>query len=197
MTNEELFQKLEDGDITARDLIILQNRPLVMKIVKDLSPSRNGVQSIEDYFSIGTIGLIKAVDTFDPQKGYKFSSYASKCITNAILMEVRRAVNKNVTTSLDKPVPMPEEHEHFVSTIIDQFADTEKTVFDHIMLKQVLNSIEKLPNRQREVMTYVISSNGRLTQEEIGRIIGTSQFSVSRLIGRARKNIRDMCGYEP
>ena len=196
MTNQELFQKLSEGDLKARDELIVKNAPLVNMAIRRCACKRDSLHSVEDYHSIGTIGLIRAVDTFDTEKKNQFSSYAMICILNAIRQEFRRNNRDMVSASLDSFVQNTDEELTIIDTIEDPSEATEKTIEDRDLIRRALEAFDGvLCDREKEVLRMVIDSNGAMLQRDIGIRIGMSQPNVSRTLLRAQKKLREACGY--
>lgn len=195
MTNEELFRRLSEGDSSVREEIIITNQPLVGSIACKYGNSNHYAFMLEDMMSIGTIGLIKATDSFDLGKGIKFSTYAARCIENEIRMELRRIRRRPVTVSLDYVVDQ-ENH----TTIQDLLPDIEMPVDDRMecrcLVAKGLNAIKKLPERQRIIMAIFIDPDNNLRQSDVAKRLGVSQSYISRAISKSQKKLRQTCGYE-
>ena len=192
---EEIFKKLKDNDSNAKDILITHNLRLVVYIAKRFESSGVGV---EDLISIGTIGLIKACNTFSPQKNIKLATYASSCIENEILMYLRKAATKKHEMSIDEPLKVDwDGNELLLSDILGTENDcVNKNVEDKAELNVVLDFIEKLEEREKEIMKLRFGMlNGKeYTQKEVADKIGISQSYISRLekkiIARLRKEMK-------
>ena len=194
--------KVEAGDASARTVMILHNMGLVVKLA---SKYVNARYTLEDLISVGTIGLIKAVDTFKPSLGYRFSTLAARCIHNQILMYFRKEKRRwPVSISLDATLfgdgdGSPIELNSILSTDADLVSQSIERDADKAMLKECMN---QLTEKQRNILNLRYGSNR--TQTEISRQLGLSQSYVSRLekgaIQCLRKSMSDMgmeiYGYE-
>lgn len=183
MTNKELFQRLNAGDISAREKIIMKNQPLVMIVVKRYRREEDPVYWTEDMISIGNIGLIKAVDGYKIELGYTFSTFAVRCIANEILMTFR-VINRNVQASS-------------LNMRIDEDNDGEwmDLLVDEDMVIRGIRAIRKLNDREKIAMAELINGQGDTLQREIGKKIGITQSACSRMIRRAQQKLDKECGY--
>ena len=185
---------LAQGQPWARDLLITHNLRLVVYIAKKFETPTAG---IEDMISIGTIGLIKAVNTFDPGKKIKLATYASRCIENEILMFLRRTSRQKLEVSLDEPLNTDwDGNELLLSDVLGTDGDTvmrpiEEDV-DRSLLAAALNI---LTPRERQIITLRFGLGGgrEQTQKEVADRLGISQSYISRLekriISRLKKEI--------
>lgn len=179
---QALFLNMEAQPETARRTLIEHNLRLVVYIARKFENTGVG---IEDLISIGTIGLIKAVKTFDPHKKIKLATYASRCIENEILMYIRKTANQKTEVSLDEPINMDcDGNELLLSDILGTDEDMimrplEEDV-DICVLRQALRD---LPDREREIVLMRFGLEGRreLTQKEVAQKMGISQSYISRL----------------
>lgn len=191
---KKYIDSMADGDKNARKKLIEHNLRLVAHISKKYS---SAVSDSDDLISIGTIGLIKAVDTFRPEKGHKLSSYAAICIQNEILMYLRSGKKNALDISMNEPIDT-DRHGN-VLTLMDIIA-VDDTISDDIdlsikcsKLKQLINS--ELDERERSIIIRRYGLNGRkpLTQMEISKKMGISRSYVSRIekkiLERLRKKI--------
>ena len=150
--------------------------------------------SIEDLISIGTIGLIKAVNTFEPSKKIKLATYASRCIENEILMYLRKAANRRQESSIDEPLNTDGDgNELLLSDVLgsDQNqvgADLEQTAERDMLLQ----AVRRLPERERTIMSLRFGLGGgkEHTQKEVADLIGISQSYISRLEKRIIKRLK-------
>ena len=178
---QELIQRLMNHDLEARKLLIVHNLRLVVFIAK-----RYDVSSfeMEDLISIGTIGLIKGVNTFKNDKNIKLVTYASRCIENEILMYLRKKSKMKKEISLDEPLNVDYDgNELLLGDIIGTENDlVEKTVEKNDNKKLLLKAISKLDERDRKIlqMRYGINEN-EATQKDIADQLGISQSYISRL----------------
>ena len=179
---EEIFKRLEKNDSEAKDVLITHNLRLVVYIAKRFESSGVGV---EDLISIGTIGLIKACNTFSPQKNIKLATYASRCIENEILMYLRKTANKKHEMSIDEPLKVDwDGNELLLSDILGTDNDcVNKDIEDKAEWKVIVDFIEKLEEREREIMKlrFGMFDGKEHTQKEVADKIGISQSYISRL----------------
>lgn len=187
---QELSEKLVFGDLQARDKLITHNLRLVVYIAKKFEGS--GV-NIEDLISIGTIGLIKAVNTFSPEKNIKLATYASRCIENEILMHLRKISNQKMEISLDEPLNTDwDGNELMLADVLGSDGDEISRLIEEEDEKiLLLRIIEKLPEREKMIidMRFGLSNNVEMTQKEVADILGISQSYISRLEKRIIKRI--------
>ena len=198
-SDEEAFylKKLVDkNDEDARDILIERNLRLVVYIARKFE--NTGI-NVEDLISIGTIGLIKAINTFKPEKNIKLATYGSRCIENEILMYLRRTTRTKTEVSIDEPLNVDwEGNELLLSDILGTDVDIIYRGIEEEVDKQLLRSaIKKLSGREKEIieLRFGIGKDGaeEKTQKEVADILGISQSYISRLekkiIGRLRKEI--------
>ena len=191
---------LEQGDEAAKQLLIEHNLRLVVYIARRFE--NTGV-NLEDLISIGTIGLIKAVNTFRPDRNIKLATYASRCIENEILMYIRKISGQKAEVSLDEPINTDwDGNELLLSDVLGTDSDTvmrpmEDDV-DHELLRQALS---KLSEREMQIVQMRFGLGGRpeKTQKEVAELMGISQSYISRLekriMLRLRREIsRQLCG---
>ncbi len=182
---EELFwiEKLEKGDKEARDKLINHNLRLVAHIVKKYNNSLEA----DDLISVGTIGLIKAVDSFDRDKGVLLSTYASRCIENEILMLIRSNKKHKDTISLNTLLtPKNDSDDLELSNLIP--AESEDDVFEQVevgcLMMDVINIMDKnLSHMEKEILKYRygLCSYPVKTQKEVAEIFGISRSYISRI----------------
>lgn len=193
---EECIKKVSQGDEQARNELIIHNLRLVAYIVKKKYPE---AKDQDDLVSIGTIGLIRAAETFDYQKGNHFSTYASKCIDNQIKMHFRKI--KHQLTELYISDPIDSDAEGNALTIADIFSsgvNVENDVEFKIDSEKLYKFIEEeLTDREREIICKrygVFDKNGNvckpLTQREIAKNMGISRSYISRIEKRALEKLR-------
>ena len=182
----ELFLKCRDGDREARERLILHNLRLVAHIVKKYYAA--GVEQ-EELISIGTIGLIKAVSTFDPQKGNRFAAYGSRCIDNEILMHFRAVKKTAGDIHLGEQIDVDKDGNTL--TLID-ILPAEGNLPDEVDLRinsEILRRkiIELLDDRERRIIAlrYGLTGSLPLTQREVADLLGISRSYVSRIEKRA------------
>ena len=190
----KLMEKLAGGDDTVREKLIVHNLRLVVYIAKKFESSGVG---IEDLTSIGTIGLIKAVNTFRPDKNIKLATYASRCIENEILMYLRKSSQLRNEVSIDEPLNVDwDGNELLLSDILGSEPDTVNRDIEFEDEKNLLiRTINSMDERERTIMSMRFGLDGgkEHTQKEVADILGISQSYISRLekriIERLRKEI--------
>ena len=200
LTREEelsYMRKMAGGDAAARATLIERNLRLVVYIARKFENTGIG---IEDLISIGTIGLIKAVNSFDPEKNIKLATYASRCIENEILMVLRRTSRLRLEVSFDEPLNTDwDGNELLLSDILGTEPDLVSRELDSAAEKQMLcEAVETLSKRERDIvrMRYGLGGGGEHTQKEVADMLGISQSYISRLekriIGKLRTQIEKM-----
>lgn len=190
----ELMEKLGTGDDAVREKLIVHNLRLVVYIAKKFENSGVG---IEDLVSIGTIGLIKAVNTFRTDKNIKLATYASRCIENEILMYLRKTSQLRNEISIDEPLNVDwDGNELLLSDILGSEPDTVNRDIEFEDEKNLLiKTINSMGERERTIMSMRFGLGGgkEYTQKEVADILGISQSYISRLekriIERLRKEI--------
>ena len=193
---EELFY-LENlkKDESIKGILIERNLRLVVYIARKFE---NTKVSIEDLISIGTIGLIKAVNTFDPDKKIKLATYASKCIENEILMYLRKTSKIKNEVSFDEPLNTDwDGNELLLSDILGTEGDIIFKYLEEEVDKSLLNqAIEKLSNREKTIveLRFGLISGMEKTQKEVADLLGISQSYISRLEKRIIKRLRKEMG---
>ncbi|CDF57839.1 RNA polymerase sporulation sigma factor SigE [Thermobrachium celere] len=194
---KELVDRLKAGDETVKNILIERNLRLVVYIARKFENTGVGV---EDLVSIGTIGLIKAVNTFDPVKKIKLATYASRCIENEILMYLRRNSRIKAEVSFDEPLNVDwDGNELLLSDILGTDTDLIFNYIEDDVEKQLLrNAMGKLSKREQQIVSlrFGLAGGGEKTQKEVADILGISQSYISRLekkiIRRLRKEITKM-----
>lgn len=185
-----LSEKLANGDENAREKLIVHNLRLVVYIAKKFENS--GV-NIEDLISIGTIGLIKAVNTFSPEKNIKLATYASRCIENEILMHLRKIASQKVEISLDEPLNTDwDGNELMLADVLGSDGDEINREVEEEDEKRILMQvIDTLPEREKEIidMRFGLGEKQELTQKQVADKLGISQSYISRLEKRIIKKI--------
>ena len=194
------MEKLESGSNEARQILVERNLRLVVYIAKKFE---NTGMDLEDLISIGTIGLMKSVNTFNKGKNIKLATYASRCIENEILMQLRRRNKIKNEVSIDEPLNKDSDgNELLLSDILGTDNDiTSKEIEDEVDKKLLKISIEKLNRREKEIMClrFGIDTDGiEKTQKEVADIMGISQSYISRLekkiIKKMKKDIMSKTG---
>ena len=179
---QAVFARLHQGDTAARETLIVHNLRLVVYIAKKFESSGLG---LEDLISIGTIGLIKAVETFCPDKKIKLATYASRCIENEILMVLRKNAQLRGEISIDEPLSSDwDGNELLLSDILGTDADAvSRPLEDDAERTMLLHAIETLCERDRRIilLRFGIGGTHEATQKEVADLLGISQSYISRL----------------
>lgn len=191
---QELIRRLEEGDPQARSTLIERNLRLVVYIARRFE--NTGI-NIEDLISIGTIGLIKAVGTYQPAKNIKLATYGSRCIENEILMHLRKVSGQKSELSFDEPLNTDwDGNELLLSDILGTDHDIVVQPIEADVDKQLLyQALNLLDSRDRYIISLRFGLNGQeeQTQKEVADRLGISQSYISRLekkiISRMRKDI--------
>ena len=195
---QKAFKLLETDEKKARELLIVHNLRLVVYIAKKFESTGVG---IEDLISIGSIGLIKAVKTFCPDKNIKLATYASRCIENEILMFLRKSTQHRNEISIDETLNIDwDGNELLLSDILGTEDDTvNKGIESEVEKQLLLEEIDKLNSREKQIMQMRFGLiNGReMTQKQVADVVGISQSYISRLekriIKSIRKNLEKIC----
>lgn len=186
-----VFARLEQNEPEARDTLVVHNLRLVVYIAKKFESTGIG---IEDLISIGTIGLIKAVNTFVPSKNIKLATYASRCIENEILMFLRKSALTKNDVSIDEPLNVDwDGNELLLSDLLGTESDTVNKDIENEVERELLRAcVEKLDPRERLIMELRFGLNGgkEQTQKEVADQIGISQSYISRLEKRIIKRLK-------
>lgn len=194
----EIMKRIEQGDESAREPLIVHNLRLVVYIAKKFENSGVGV---EDLVSIGTIGLIKAVNTFCPSRNIKLATYASRCIENEILMYLRKINGMKSEVSIDEPLNTDwDGNELLLSDVLGSDPDIVNRDIELEDEKNLLTeTLEKLSGREKIIMKmrFGIGGEKEHTQKEVADILGISQSYISRLekkiIQRLKKELEKVC----
>ena len=192
-----LIARLADSDPAARQTLIERNLRLVVYIARRFE--NTGI-NIEDLISIGTIGLIKAINTFRADKNIKLATYASRCIENEILMYLRKNSSQRTEVSLDEPLNTDwDGKELLLSDVLGTEGDVVMRPIEADVDRKLLrDAVAKLSGREQEIITMRFGLGGRreLTQKEVADRLGISQSYISRLekriITRLRREIVKM-----
>jgi RNA polymerase sporulation-specific sigma factor len=180
------LKRMAEGDEEARNRLIEHNLRLVAHIVKKFENTR---EHTEDLISIGTIGLIKAIESFSEGKGTKLATYAARCIENEILMHLRALKKVKKDVSLHDPIGTDKEGNEI--TLIDVLQEDSEDIADFIQLKmekkQIYEYIHVLDDREKEVIVgrFGLDLEEERTQREIAKELGISRSYVSRIEKRA------------
>lgn len=188
----EVLERLAAGDESAREALIVHNLRLVVYIAKKFENS--GVD-IEDLVSIGTIGLIKAVNTFCPDRNIKLATYASRCVENEILMVLRKNSVSKTEISIDEPLNMDwDGNELLLSDVLGSDPDVVNRAIEEEDEKNcLLRTINALDDRERLIMymRFGVGGNREHTQKEIAELLGISQSYISRLEKRIIRKLKE------
>ena len=190
----EMLIRLSEGDETVKDSLVEHNLRLVVYIARKFE--NTGVD-LDDLISIGAIGLIKAVRSFNIDKKIKLATYASRCIENEILMHLRRTSKLKAEVSFDEPLSADFEGNELL--LSDVMGTDEDVVYKNLEEKQerasLRRAIEKLPAREKNIieLRYGLGNYDELTQREVADILGISQSYISRLekkiLGKLKKEM--------
>ena len=190
---QECFRKMSEGDKEAKNKLVEHNLRLVAHIVKKYSTS--SVEQ-EEMISIGTIGLIKAVMTFDYSKGAKFATYASRCIANEVLMNFRAAKKTAGDIYINETIDVDKDGNSLtLMDIVDDGTDVDEQVDLMIRTQQLYKYLERLQDkRETEIIVYRYGLYGvkPLTQSEVAEKLGISRSYVSRIEKKAISKLKKM-----
>ncbi|WP_352399212.1 RNA polymerase sporulation sigma factor SigE [Anaerotignum sp.] len=187
-----------EDEVRVKSVLIERNLRLVVYIARKFE--NTGV-NVEDLISIGTIGLIKAINTFNPDKKIKLATYASRCIENEILMYLRRNSKTKSEVSIDEPLNVDwEGNELLLSDILGTEGDViYKNIEEEVDRELLNNAMGKLSGRERKIVEMrfgILPETSEKTQKEVADLLGISQSYISRLekkiIGRLKKEINKM-----
>ena len=190
----ELIRRLDEGEEGVKSQLIERNLRLVVYIARRFENTGVG---IEDLISIGTIGLIKAINTYQPAKNIKLATYASRCIENEILMHLRKTTNLKSEVSFDEPLNTDwDGNELLLSDILGTESDlVMKPIEEDVDRKLLSDALERLEDRERHIITLRFGLDGKpeRTQKEVADSLGISQSYISRLekriIARLKREI--------
>lgn len=189
---EEIYlQKFKNGDLHAKSVLVERNLRLVAHIVKKYSyPGKE----VDDLISIGTVGLIKAIDSFDSSKGTRLATYAARCIENEILMLIRNNKKTKGEVYLQEPIGVDKEGNEI--SLMDVLSSDDDSIIEvvetKIQVKKLYSKIESsLAKREQLVieMRYGLTDGKPKTQREIAKLLGISRSYVSRIEKRALKKL--------
>lgn len=187
-----VFLRLEEGDPKAKETLITHNLRLVVYIARKFESTGIG---IEDLISIGTIGLIKAVNTFCPARNIKLATYASRCIENEILMHLRKIQNQKAEISIDEPLNVDwDGNELLLSDILGTEGDTvNRRLEQEVECNSLRALVNNLGEREQRIMRLRFGLDGgrERTQKEVADIIGISQSYISRLEKKIIRQLRE------
>jgi len=189
---EQLLQKMREGDVSCRNRLIEHNLRLVAHVVKKYS---NTIYETDDLISIGTIGLIKAVDSFNQEKGIRLATYASRCIENELLMLMRTSKKQSKEVSLYEPIGSDKEGNTIQLLdvcvaeevdIVGQMEEKQKLAKLHEYIDKVLTAREK----EIIILRYGLCGGREITQREIADRLKISRSYVSRIEKKALKKLQ-------
>ena len=186
----EMVALAAEGDEEARDKLIEHNLRLVVYLAKKFE--NTGID-LEDLVSVGTIGLIKAVNSFEPVKKIKLATYASRCIENEILMYLRKVVRCKMEVSLDEPLNVDSEgNELLLSDVLGTDGQVGADLEQNAEKQLLLDAVGKLEPREKQIMElrFGLAGNQEHTQKEVADLIGISQSYISRLEKRIIRRLR-------
>ena len=183
---------VKEGDINARNLLVEYNLRLVAHIAKKYyAPGRD----TDDLLSIGTIGLIKAVNTFDNSKGNRLATYASRCIENELLMRLRQERKESREVSIHEPIGTDKEGNEI--SLIDIISCDEENMLNNLITKESISTIASefssvLDHKEQKVIVliYGLFGNKELTQREVATLLNISRSYVSRIEKKALLKLR-------
>lgn len=189
-----LLHKLENGDLSVKRVLIERNLRLVVYIARKFE--NTGVD-IEDLTSIGTIGLIKAINTYNPSRNIKLATYASRCIENEILMYLRKNSRARSEVSFEEPLNVDwDGNELLLSDILGTESDIiQRNLEEETDKKLLISAMNKLSGREKRIMELRFGLNNHMekTQKEVADMLGISQSYISRLekriLGRLKREI--------
>jgi len=192
----EYLQKFKDGDDEAREILIKHNLRLVAHIAKKYSHSMD----VDDLISIGSIGLVKGISTFEVKKGTQLATYLARCIENEILMHLRKTNKTRAEVSFDEPLNVDFEGNMLVlSDVLGTDPDCVYNDVEGTAEKEMLrDTFDKLPERERSILELRFGLYGKdeMTQKEIADMMGISQSYISRLekkiVGNLKKNMQKL-----
>lgn len=188
---EKAIIALDQGDKSAVTLLIEHNLRLVVYIARRFENTGVG---LEDLISIGTIGLIKAINTFKPAKNIKLATYASRCIENEILMHLRKVSSQRTEVSFDEPLNTDwDGNELLLSDVLGTDEDEVYRPLEDSVDKQILmEAVDRLGERERDIiiMRFGLCGKNEYTQKEVADIMGISQSYISRLEKRIILRLR-------
>ncbi|MBE6643385.1 MAG: RNA polymerase sporulation sigma factor SigE [Ruminococcaceae bacterium] len=196
-TEEEnrCLEGLLANDSVAKNTLVEHNLRLVVYIAKKFENTGIG---LEDLISIGTIGLIKAINTFNPQKNIKLATYASRCIENEILMYIRKTNNQKLEISIDEPINIDwDGNELLLSDILGSDGDSVYSDLESDEDRKIVKkAISELNDRDRLIITlrFGLETGNEKTQKEVADLLGISQSYISRLEKRIIEKLKREIG---
>lgn len=195
---QQMIEKACRGQQKAKDILIEHNLRLVVYVAKRYDNTANC--SLEDLISIGTIGLVKAVNTFKADKNIKLATYASRCIENEILMYLRKNNKIRYEISLDEPLNIDYDgNELLLGDIVGTDDDLiEQEIMHSDQKKMFYQALQSLSEREKEILIlrYGLQNNDELTQKDVAELLGISQSYISRLEKKIIKKLRTQLNYD-
>lgn len=188
----ELLERVKSGSLEARNMLIEHNLRLVVYVAKRYETD---TFNLEDLVSIGTLGLIKAINTFKQDKNIKLATYASRCIENEILMYLRKKSRMRIEVSLDEPLSQDDEGNELL--LGDVLSNDVYEVNDNLLKQErqerLLESLSILKDREKEILELRFGLNGKeeYTQKEVADMLGISQSYISRLEKKILKKLKN------
>lgn len=189
---EKYLALARGGDRKARDMLVRHNMRLVAHVVKKYT----GAAETDDMISVGSIGLIKAIDTYEPSRGTRLATYTARCIENEILMFIRAGKKHKSNLSLSDPVGTDKDGNEL--TLMDLLFEKEDKVFGSVeqslMQEKFLSAVKRLLNERETViicLRYALTGGAPLPQREVARQLKISRSYVSRIEKRALEKLRD------
>lgn len=190
---ERLLIDFHNGNMTAKNKLIEHNLRLVVFLSKKYESAKI---DLEDIVSIGTIGLIKGINTFKGDKNIKLATYCSRCIDNEILMHIRKNKKRNLDVSLDESLSYDKEgNELTLKDVLGTESDIVTKGLEENDLKKIMREeINKLNDRDKKIMTmrYGLDGSDELTQKEVADLLGISQSYISRIEKKVIKDIGNL-----
>lgn len=190
---QQLLQKYADGDDNAKNLLIEHNLRLVAHIAKKYAACG---KDTDDLISVGTIGLIKGIGSFDVKKGAKLSTYISRCIENEILMCIRSSKKTKNEVSIDEPIGIDFEGNQitFNNILYNSGDEVYESIDNKILVSKLYDALQKsLSQRERNIiiMRYGLFGTKELTQKEVAKCLGISRSYISRIEKKAISLLRN------
>ena len=188
----ELLERVKSGSLEARNMLIEHNLRLVVYVAKRYETD---TFNLEDLVSIGTLGLIKAINTFKQDKNIKLATYASRCIENEILRYLRKKSRMRIEVSLDEPLSQDDEGNELL--LGDVLSNDVYEVNDNLLKQErqerLLESLSILKDREKEILELRFGLNGKeeYTQKEVADMLGISQSYISRLEKKILKKLKN------
>ena len=187
---QDCLARMRDGDVTARDTLVEHNLRLVAHIVKKYATGND----TEDFISIGTVGLMKAVLSFHPDKNTRLATYAARCIENEILMYFRSSKKYRGDVSLQEPITRDKDGNEvtILDTLSQQEAPFSDTLEKNCQLQALSSFLDTLPQREKQVLIlrYGLDGGEERPQREVADALGISRSYISRIEKKAIETLR-------